>query len=205
MPRSMRHQVGQALDVLAMDLDQLEHAGAGLGAARRIDRRVRRLHQRRLAHAARAPEQRVVGRQAAWRSARYCPSARRARGRCPRSSAMSTRLTLGTGISRRPSGCQTKASAAFEVGGGGRARAQALQRVGDAPQRVGLVLGRRGLGVHGRGSLAIHRNRVSIVRLRRRPLSASAFRTARRGRKFAVIRGTCGAFPAALQLGRRPV
>ena len=56
------HQRRQALDVLAMDLDQLEAAG---DLALAVDRGVRRLDQRRLAHAARAPQKRIVGGQAA--------------------------------------------------------------------------------------------------------------------------------------------
>ena len=55
------HQGRQALDVLAMNLDQLQAIGR---LAVDIDAGMRRLDQRRLAHAARAPEQRVVGGQA---------------------------------------------------------------------------------------------------------------------------------------------
>ena len=55
------HQRRQALDVLAVDLDQLQPVGR---LAVDIDAGMRRLHQRRLAHAARAPQQRVVGGQA---------------------------------------------------------------------------------------------------------------------------------------------
>ena len=57
-----RHQRRQALDVLAVNLDQLQPAFADAAA---IDLGVRRLDQRRLAHAARAPQQGVVGGQAA--------------------------------------------------------------------------------------------------------------------------------------------
>ena len=60
-----RHQGRQALDVLAMDFDQLQRFGRSRGC---VDRGVRGLHQRGLAHAARAPEQRVVGGQAFARS-----------------------------------------------------------------------------------------------------------------------------------------
>ena len=59
-----RHQVRQALDVLAVDLDQLERPAPAVARESGIDRGVRGLHQRRLAHAARAPQQRVVGGQA---------------------------------------------------------------------------------------------------------------------------------------------
>ena len=55
------HQRGQALDVLAVDLDQLQPVG---GLAVGIDAGMRSLHQRGLAHAARAPQQRIVGGQA---------------------------------------------------------------------------------------------------------------------------------------------
>ena len=60
------HQRRQALDVLAMDLDQLEAAGDALLA---VDRGMRRLDQRRLAHAARAPQQRIIGGQGAREAA----------------------------------------------------------------------------------------------------------------------------------------
>ncbi len=56
-----RHQVRQALDVLAVDLDELQQPG--VGAEARIDRGVGRLDERRLAHAPRAPQQRIVGGQ----------------------------------------------------------------------------------------------------------------------------------------------
>ena len=60
-PRSSVHQAGQALDVLAVDLDQLQPVGR---LAIDVDAGMRRLDQRRFAHAARAPQQRVVGGQA---------------------------------------------------------------------------------------------------------------------------------------------
>ncbi len=56
-----RHQLGQRVDVLAVDLDELERR---FQAAVGVDRGVHGLHQRRFAHAAGAPQQRVVGRQA---------------------------------------------------------------------------------------------------------------------------------------------
>ncbi len=52
-------QGGQRVDVLAVDLDQAQTGGVG-----RVDGGVRGLDQRRLAHAARAPQQHVVGRVA---------------------------------------------------------------------------------------------------------------------------------------------
>ncbi len=63
---------------------------------------MRGLHQRGLAHAARAPKQRVVGGQALWQSARYFPSARRALRSMPLSSDISTRLRGP----RLPAGCR---------------------------------------------------------------------------------------------------
>ena len=68
----VRQALGQRIDVLAVNLDELE---IGLGLARtELQRRahfgVRRLHQRRLAHAARSPQQGVVGRQALGEAAR---------------------------------------------------------------------------------------------------------------------------------------
>ena len=60
------------------------------------------------------------------RAKRSVFSTRRSRTRSmPLSSDMSTRLTAATGASRRPSGCQTKASAAQEVGLRPAAAAQA--------------------------------------------------------------------------------
>ena len=57
------HQVGQVLDVLAMNLDQLETPGLIAGGG--IDCGMGCLHQRRFAHAPGSPEQRVVGGQSA--------------------------------------------------------------------------------------------------------------------------------------------
>ena len=56
------HQRRQALDVLAMDFHQFQTA---VDALLTVDGGVRRLDQRGLAHAAGAPQKRVVGRQAA--------------------------------------------------------------------------------------------------------------------------------------------
>ena len=55
------HQGRQALDVLAVNLDQFQAVGR-LAVA--VDAGMRRLDQRRLSHAARAPQQHVVGGQA---------------------------------------------------------------------------------------------------------------------------------------------
>ena len=52
------HQRRQALDILAMDLDQFKPVGR---LAVQIDAGMRRLDQRRFAHAARSPQQRIVG------------------------------------------------------------------------------------------------------------------------------------------------
>ncbi len=59
-----RHQRGQAVDILAVDFDQLERSGLAVACEGGIDAGMCGLHQRRLAHAAGAPEQRVVGGQA---------------------------------------------------------------------------------------------------------------------------------------------
>jgi hypothetical protein len=61
-----------------------------------VDGGVGRLHQRGLAHAARAPQQRVVGRQALGEAAVFSISVSRARS-MPRSSTISTRFTRGRG------------------------------------------------------------------------------------------------------------
>ena len=55
------HQRRQAFDVLAVNLDQLQPVGR---LAIGVDAGMRGLDQRRFAHAARAPQQRVVGGQA---------------------------------------------------------------------------------------------------------------------------------------------
>ena len=108
-----------------------------------VDLRVDGLDQRGLAHAARAPEQDVVGRQPARRSAR-CSRCRVSRARSmPFSSTMSTRFTVGTGASRGGAGCQTKASAAVKsrlAAGGGR---KALQRSRRCASRSAVTVGRR--------------------------------------------------------------
>ena len=58
-------QARQALDVLAVDLDQHQAIGRSL-----VEPGVDRLDQRALAHAAGTPQQRVVGRQAVGEAAR---------------------------------------------------------------------------------------------------------------------------------------
>jgi hypothetical protein len=55
------HEIGQGLDVLTVDLDELQ--GTGFGRPRVVDLRMDSLDQRRLAHAPGAPEEGVVGRQ----------------------------------------------------------------------------------------------------------------------------------------------
>ena len=65
-PAHQRHQVGQTFDVLAVDFDELERPVTAFApCVRNIDLRVHGLDQRRFAHAARSPQQRVVGRQPA--------------------------------------------------------------------------------------------------------------------------------------------
>ena len=59
-----RHQRGQAVDIFAVNFDQLERPGLAVACEGAIDFGVRGFHQRRLAHAAGAPEQRIVGGQA---------------------------------------------------------------------------------------------------------------------------------------------
>ncbi len=54
------HQLRQRLDILAVDFNELERGGRMC----RTDRRMGRLDQRGFSHAARAPQQRIVGRQA---------------------------------------------------------------------------------------------------------------------------------------------
>ncbi len=60
LPGQQLEQEGQAVDVLAVDLDQGEAAGRG-----QVDPALDRLDQRALAHAAGTPQQGIVGGQAA--------------------------------------------------------------------------------------------------------------------------------------------
>ena len=124
-----RHQRWQALDVLAVDLDQLQPAFAD---AATVDLGVRRLDQRRLAHAARPPQQRVVGGKAAREAHRvveqevaHAVDAVQQRDVDP--------VDLGDRLERAAVGAPDEG-----VGGGhrhrrgGRRRGEPLERVGDA-------------------------------------------------------------------------
>ena len=108
---------------------------------RRLIVGVRRLDQRRLAHAARAPQQRVVGRQAAREALGVLdqevahPVDPAAEGR------WSTRLTCATGASAPRSARQTKASAAAKSGVAAGGRREPLERVGDAARGGRLGFG----------------------------------------------------------------
>ena len=88
------HQAGQALDVLAVDLDQLQPVGL---LAVDVDIGVSGLHQRRLAHAARAPQQRVVRGQPVGKALGVFDQ--------------DVPHPVDAFGESRPSGCQTKASA----------------------------------------------------------------------------------------------
>ena len=81
----------------------------------------------------------LAGRPLAKRSV-FSTSTSRTRS-MPLSSDISTRLTRLTGASRRPSGCQTKASAPAKSGSGRALRRQPLERVGDALEHVGAAGG----------------------------------------------------------------
>ena len=95
-PRMKRHEVRQALDVLAMDLDELELA-AGLV----VDEMMRGLDERALAHAARAPQQRVVGGQPLGEALGILDQDVARQIDALAGGSISTRLTLATGSSRR--------------------------------------------------------------------------------------------------------
>ena len=130
-----RHQVGQALDVLAVDLDELQQPG--ILAEARIDRGMGGLDQRRLAHAARAPQQRVVGGQAAAKRSVFSIRMSRMRS-MPLRSDMSTRLTRGTGASLRRIGIPDEGVGDGEIGRFRRLRREPLQRRRDALENVGV-------------------------------------------------------------------
>ena len=100
------HQRGQAFDILTMNLDQLEVIRR---LALDVDIGMRRLHQRGLSHAARAPQQRVVGGQTVGKAFGVLDQDV-AHPVDALEQAEVDAADAGDGVSR-PFGCQTKASA----------------------------------------------------------------------------------------------
>ena len=155
-----RHQRRQALDVFAVNFDELERSGE-IGAA--IDFGVRRLDQRRLAHAARAPQQRIIGRQAARKTQRIVDQeianpvdAAQQRNVDP--------IDLGDRVERRAVGAPDEGVGAAEIRFRASRRGQPLQRLGDPGKFAGKI-GRKGQGgghqwVHRRGRRAVWHNRA---------------------------------------------
>ena len=160
---------------------------AGAARCERIDLGMRRLDQRRLAHAARAPQQRVVGRQAAGEALGVLASAASRTRSMPRSSASSTRLTRATG-ERRARRRARRTRRRRRNRGRRRRRGEALQRLGDAGEgRAEVGGGRRG------GKRLRHRWRLvgwrRSVWHRRRPSSSAAARPVGRRSKICKILG----------------
>src|SRR5580704_5689146 len=58
------HKAGQAVDVLAMNFDELEREITGLAGMGRVDGGMRGFDERGFPHASRAPQKHVVGRKA---------------------------------------------------------------------------------------------------------------------------------------------
>ena len=101
----------------------------------RVDLGVDRLDQRGLAHAARAPEERVVGRQAA-REAFGVVRQRVAHAVDAAQKRHLDPVDLGDGRQPPAGGCQTKASAAAKSGAGGAGGRDAVEGRGDLRSRV---------------------------------------------------------------------
>ena len=109
---------------------------ARLPGCSRVGHGVGRLHQRGLAHPARAPQHGVVGRQAAGEAQRVLQQDAASGAPRPSAGRSSTRETRATGTRRAlAAGCQTNASAASSVHRRRRGRGQTLQRLGDAGVR----------------------------------------------------------------------
>src|SRR6202042_2171492 len=122
-----------------MDLDQLEASGH---VALAIDRRMRRLDQRRLAHAPRAPQKRIVGGQATSEAlgvldqkiAHSIDSAQKRKV-----DAVDAR----DGGQRGAVGAPDEGLGRLEIGLRGGGGYGALKRLSDAAQKVGLAFERR--------------------------------------------------------------
>ena len=122
-----------------MDFDQLEAARDVLLA---VDRGVRRLDQRRLAHAARAPQKRVVGGQRAGEA----PGVLDQKVAHPVDAAQERdvdAVDARDGRQRAAVGAPDEGFRGVEIGRGRGRRREPLERVGDAGEKVGLALERR--------------------------------------------------------------
>ena len=138
------HQRGQALDILAMDLDQLQRQRS-LGEAQ-VGIGMNRLDQRGLAHAARPPEQHVVGRQALGEALgilgqRVADAVDAAQERERDAVDLRHRHQL------RARSLPDEGIGGLEVRGFAAGRGDAFERVGDAQQRGQRLVG----GGFGRG------------------------------------------------------
>ena len=134
-------QARQAGDVLAVDLDQGQGGMPGLGRAV-VDLGVHRLDQGALAHAAGAPEQGVVGRQAFGEAAGVLQQ-----GRLLALDALQQPdldpVDPGHRLQEVALGVPDEGIGGVERGQGRGQGCQALEGVGNAPQQQGKVLGRR--------------------------------------------------------------
>ena len=122
-----------------MDFNELEAPGDVLLA---IDRRMRRLDQRRLAHAARAPQQRIVGGQAAGEALGVLDQ-KIAHPVDPAQDRNVDAVDARNGRQRAAVGAPDEGLGRLEIGlRRGRGRV-ALKRLGDAAEEVGLAFERR--------------------------------------------------------------
>ena len=140
------HEGGQGLDVLAVDLHELHGAEIGLGGPRGVDLRMDRLHQRGLAHAARAPQQRIVGGQAPGETLRIFHQQVAHEVDAPQQADVHTvhlRHRREAAGGRMPDEGVRRRKVDAGVGLGG----EAVEGAGDALQR-----GENGLGLSGHGA-----------------------------------------------------
>ena len=138
------HERGQALDVLAMDLDQLEAPGDILLA---VDRGMGGLDQRRFAHAPRAPKKRIVGRQAAGEALRILDQ----KVAHPIDPAQERKVDAVDALNRRERAAVSapdEGLGRFEIGFRRMRGREAIEGVGDAAQEgVGRIRRRQDKGI----------------------------------------------------------
>ena len=133
------HQRRQALDVLAVDLDQFE---APRDLALAVDRGVRRLDQRRLAHAARAPQQRIVGGKSAGEALGVLDQ-KVAHPVDPAQERDIDAVDARNGREGACVGAPHESLGRVEVGLRRSRGREPVERLGDAAEEVGLALERR--------------------------------------------------------------
>ena len=150
-----------------MDLDQLEAAGDALLA---VDRGVRRLDQRRLAHAARAPQQRIVGGERAGEAAGVLDQ----EIAHPVDAAQERDVDPVDALNRRQRaavGAPDERFRRVEIGRGRGRRREPVERVGDAGEEgvgSGLEAGNLWNSARWRREALCHNRRRSSRLLRQR-------------------------------------